>query len=378
VLAALDELRRRWREGTLAARAVGHVTLGDHLERWLAGRRGTLSPKSWQSHERNVRVHISPRIGSLRLCQLSAADLRALYGRLLGPPEGEGDLGPRAVRYVHSTLCQALDQAVDDGAMARNVARQLRSRDLPKLPGAAVRPAEHTLSPDELHRFLGVARGDRLAALWLLASRTGLRRGEVLALRWSALDWETGTLTVARSRAAGQHRAGGTKTLAGLRTIELSVAVRTALRAHRAAQAAERLRAGGTYADNELVFATRWGTPLSPRNLLRRFKQLAARAGLPATVHLHDLRHTAISHQLAAGVALPEVSAAAGHATPAVTTAVYAHWVRRAGATAAERLERFYARQTEAAAGRGAPEEEAPATAPDASAAVARRERIER
>ena len=196
-----------------------------------------------------------------------------------------------------------------------------------------------------------MARADRLAALWLLAARTGLRRGELLALRWSALDWETATLTIASSRAAGQHQAGGTKTLAGLRTIELSAAVLAALRAHRAAQVAERLRAGEVYADHDLLFPTRWGTPLSARNLLRRFKQLAARAGLPETLHLHDLRHTAISHQLAAGVALPEVSAAAGHATPAVTTAVYAHWVRRAGATAAERLERFYARQAQADAG---------------------------
>jgi integrase len=168
----------------------------------------------------------------------------------------------------------------------------------------------------------------------------------MLALRWSALDWESATLTIARSCAAGQHQAGGTKTLAGLRTFELSAAVLSALRDHRKAQATERRRAAAIYADHELIFPTRWGTPLSPRNLLRRFEQLATRAGLPAAVHLHDLRHTAIGHQLAAGVALPEVSAAAGHAPPAVTTAVYAHWVRRAGATAAERLEQFYDRQS--------------------------------
>ena len=136
-----------------------------------------------------------------------------------------------------------------------------------------------------------------------------------------------------------------------------------------AATPCERLRAGQVYADYELMFPTRWGTPLSARNLLRRFKQLAARAGLPETVRLHDLRHTAISHQLAAGVALPEVSAA-GHATPAVTTAVYAHWVRRAGATAAERLERFYARQAQTDAGHIPSKEQATQTAPAASAVV--------
>jgi len=236
------------------------------------------------------------------------------------------------VRYVHSTLCQALDQAVDDGAVPRNVARQLRPRDLPRLPGAASRPAAHALSPGALGRFLEAARTDRLAALWLLVARTGLRRGEALALVWSAVDWRAGTLTVARSRSGGGLQAGGPKTSAGLRTIELSAAVLAALRAHWAAQAQERLRAGRAYAEHELVFAARWGTPLVPRNVLRRFKQLAAHAGLSSAAYVHDLRHTAISHQLAAGVALPEVSAAAGHANPAVTTAVYAYWVRRAGA----------------------------------------------
>ena len=101
---------------------------------------------------------------------------------------------------------------------------------------------------------------------------------------------------------------------------------------------------GPLYADLGLIFCTRYGTPLRTENLLRRFHQLLGHAGLRTTARLHDLRHTAISHQLAAGLSVPEVSASAGHASPAVTTQLYAHAVRRSARSASEQLEAFYRR----------------------------------
>src|SRR5262249_55668891 len=134
----LDELRQRWRQGALPARAAEREPLAAYLERWLEGRRGTLEDKSWRQHERNVRIHLAPpgsALAALRLPGLTAPHLRDLYGRLLAP---RGPLGPRSVRSVHTTIRQALDQAVEDGLLARNVARTLRSSQLPKLPASAI------------------------------------------------------------------------------------------------------------------------------------------------------------------------------------------------------------------------------------------------
>jgi integrase len=254
------------------------------------------------------------------------------------------------VRSVHTTIRQALDQAVEDGLLARNVARTLRSSQLPKLSASATARGERALHPDQLERLLRVAAADRLWALWLLVARTGLRQGEARALRWSDLDWQTATLTVRRNFPAGTSIPKPPKSAAGVRPVLLSARVLEALREHHRQQAADRLRTGPLYADQDLIFCTRYGTPFLSGNVLRRFRQLLARAGFPASIRFHDLRHTAVSHQLAAGVPLTEVSASAGHASTAVTTQLYAHAIRRGGHGSAEQLEAFYDRPAPAAA----------------------------
>jgi integrase len=223
----------------------------------------------------------------------------------------------------------------------------LTSDDLPKLPAGRQQRALH---PDELERLLQAAAADRLGALWLLLARTGLRLGEARALRWSDLDPEAGVLVVQRSLPAGASSPKAPKTAAGLRPVLLSSRLVDVLREHRRLQAEERRRGGARYADRQLVFCTRYGTPLRAENLLRRFRQLLLRAGLPSHYRIHDLRHTAISHQLAAGLSVPEVAASAGHASPAVTTQLYAHAVRRSARSAAEQLEAFYRRRESRAA----------------------------
>jgi integrase len=207
-------------------------------------------------------------------------------------------------------------------------------------------------TPTSWSALLRIAAADRLWALWLLDARTGLRQGEARALRRSDLDWQTATLTVRRNFPAGTSTPKPPKSAAGVRPVLLSARVLEALREHHRRQAAVRLQSGPLYADQDLIFCTRYGTPFLSGNLLRRFRQLLARAGLPVSVRFHDLRHTAVSHQLATGVPLTEVSASAGHASPAVTIQLYAHAIRRGAHRSAEQLEAFYDRpapETEAA-----------------------------
>ena len=340
VLRRLDGLRARHRAGLLPAPAAERQTVEAHLRRWLEGHRSEgLSAKHWRNHEAYVSLYLVPTIGGLRLARLTPQHLRALYGRLLRAPSGTGQLGPRSVRGVHTTIRQALDQAVDDGLLPP----ERRPQGAPAAPGAqgaAPGPADGRRAPV-------LARGRARPAVRPLAPQRlrRLRQGEVRAFLWSDVNWQDGTLTIARNLPSMVQRleeAKLPKTAAGARTIRLSPRLLEALRAHRARQAAERLRAGPAYLEQGLVFCTRYGTVLRGENLLRRFKQLLAHAGVAGRYVFHDLRHTAASGMLAAGVPVSEVAELLGHASTNVTTTIYAHAIRRSGRSAVEQLEAFY------------------------------------
>jgi integrase len=339
---ALDDLRRRHRQGLLASRSAERESVAAHLRRWLAGQRPRLEAHSWRCHSIYIDLHIAPAIGAVPLAKLTAADLRALYADLVRP---RGDLAPKTVREIHGTIRQALQQAVDDGVLPRNVALDVRPPRMPARGGYEV------LSPEQMARFWGRASADRLYALWRLAAQVPTRSGELRGLRWDDLDERRGRLVIRRnlqkSEDAGRRlRVKGPKSAAGVRVIELDDELLGLLRQHRARQAGERLAAGRAWVDHGLVFCSRLGTPLLSGNLLRQFRRLLRLAGVPAHFRVHDLRHTAVSSLLAAGIPLAEVSQLAGHASPAITSALYAHAVPRTRAPATRQVADFY-RQTD-------------------------------
>ncbi len=193
-----------------------------------------------------------------------------------------------------------------------------------------------------------MAAQDHDAALWLLASYVPTRSGELRGLKWADLDLANRVLhlrrSLQRSDDAGRvlrERAGG-KTAANQRVLELSDELLAALRQHRRRQDEVRRAAGRAWVPHDLIFCTRHGTPLLTGALLRRFRALLRAAGLPSHHRVHDLRHTAVQSLLLGGVPLPEVSGAAGHASPAVTSALYAHAVRRVPARLLGALGEFY------------------------------------
>jgi len=163
--------------------------------------------------------------------------------------------------------------------------------------------------------------------VWLLAANTGMRRGELIGLRWSAVDLERGTIAVVRAHAVvryGEVTASEPKTARGRRAIAIDAGTVAALRSHRARQAAERLAVGPGWADTDLVFTRADGTAIHPQRLTAWFEQAARRAGLPA-IRLHDLRHSYATLALGAGVHPKVVSERLGHATVAMTLDVYSH-----------------------------------------------------
>jgi integrase len=310
------------RDGGLVFDA-GNLTIGEYLERWLADTvKGTVRTSTFQRHEQIVRTHLAPAIGRVKLKTLTPAHVRSVHREKL-----EEGLSPATVRKIHSTLHKALSQAVADGLLPRNAADVKAPRPAPE----EMRP----LSENEARTFLDATReaGDRFEALYVLAITTGIRRGEVLGLRWDDADLDRGTLRVGRAlvREGGRHVIGETKTKRGRRRVNLTPRTVAALKAHRRRQLEERMRRSDLYKDQGLIFATSVGTPLNPENLVKRsFKPLLKRAGLPE-IRFHDLRHTCATLLLGRGVHPKIVQELPCHATIAMTLDTYSHYLPSMG-----------------------------------------------
>jgi integrase len=180
---------------------------------------------------------------------------------------------------------------------------------------------------EQATQLLNAAEGDRLAALYKTGLMLGLRPGELLGLFWSDLDFEAGTLRVARTlkRERGQLNIGDPKTSGSRRALTMPAPVLDALRLHRTQQAAEKVTAP-TWENDDLVFTTMIGTPLDPSNLRRGFARITKQAGL-GHWHPHELRHSAASILSASGVPIEQIADILGHAGTRTTSAVYRHLI---------------------------------------------------
>lgn len=302
-------------------------TVADHLTFWLEHHaKPAVSPKTFERYGEIVRHHLSPTLGRHQLRALRADHVQEAWTKALasGRRDGKGGLSARTVVHMHRVLSEALDQAV-------------RSRKLSANPmaGKAVRPPRpeeteiEVLTDDELATLLRGAASHRLYRPTLLAATTGMRRGEVLALRWRDVDLAGASLKVTQSleiTKADGLRFKEPKSRAGRRPIALPAMTVEMLRKHRAAQAERRLQLGPIYSGElDLVFAKDDGQPIDPRSFSKEFGALVARIdGLPA-ITFHGLRHTHITQLLDAGVNPKVVSERAGHATIAITLQVYGH-----------------------------------------------------
>lgn len=299
------------------------VTVGAFLiEEWLPAKRTTVKPTTLASYEMHVRKHIDPRIGGISLLNLGAAQLNAFYGDLLevGLRSGAGGLSPTTVRRIHATLHKAMADAVRWGRLPRN---PTDSADPPQAAKAELA----ILEPDELRVFVESVQRDRLYAAWMLAATTGVRRGEILGLRWADIDLKDMALSVRQIRTVANYQVVTLtpKTDKGARTISLDDRTIAVLRAHRVAQLEEKLLFGSVYQDEgDYVFRREDGAPIHPERFSSWFKQHCRRAELPP-VRFHDIRHSYVTALLRQGVPLKVVSQRVGHASPMVTFAIYQH-----------------------------------------------------
>lgn len=338
--AKLDELRRDLRLGTLAP--SGPTTVGEYLAGWIERHRTRVRPSTWLTAESYVRVYLIPALGKRPLARLTAADVETALATFLrdGRPVQAGDTRSRrpvsavTARHIRATLRRALTDAHKAGLVGRNVAADAAP------PRVEHRPITY-LSARDLGRLLEATADHELGPLYALAATTGLRRGELLGLTWA--DVANGRLTVRRSmgRVKGNGWGlGDVKSAKSRRTIPLPLRARQAVETARTRQMFARKAAGDAWQDRDgLVFTDAVGRPLLPEYVSHRFARDVARTGVPK-IRLHDLRHSAATTLLAAGVPLAVISEWLGHSGISITASAYAAVVPELLTEAASAMDR--------------------------------------
>jgi integrase len=330
--AARDEARIRARRGEYVNRSVS--TVADYLAEWVEAHASTVKPKTLAGYRHDIDHYIVPRIGRMRLQSLRPAVISKLYRDLAEHGGRDGrPLSGWTISHIHRTLSKALADAVNvEQLLAVNPAERS------KLPRDNRIEPTRVWTAEQLHTFLAAAHSHRLHAFYRLAAYTGARRGELLYLRWHAVDLDAAEVTFGGSTAVvRRQRIEGTTKGGRSRVISIDRDTVTILREHLRRQADERQAAGSAWTDNGgLVFVTKWGEPLYPDTATALMTKLINAYNRSVTepsralphARLHDLRHLHATTLLLAGVPVHIVAARLGHTDPAVTLRVYSHVLR--------------------------------------------------
>lgn len=302
--------------------------LGPFLRGWLeTAVKPRVRETTFKSYQQQIRVHILPRLGNVRLSNLTPAEIQKAYNDM-----GE-EVSPRTIRYVHSVLKNALDQAVKWKKVTQNPAEYV---DLPRQQRKEIR----VLSTIEVKRFLQEANSSRFYVFFSLLVSTGIRPGEARGLKWDDIDFENARLKIRRSMSVN-GKLEEPKTASSKRSIPLSNRVIEELKDHRDLQDKEK-SIEGRYEDNNLVFANQIGGPIHYRNLIRRyFKPTLKKAGLPENIRLYDLRHTCATLLLSDGENIKVVSERLGHSNISLTLNTYTHVLPNMQEKATKRMEKL-------------------------------------
>ena len=305
-------------------------TVGSWLEVWMENyAKIKLRPSTFKTSQGFLKNHIKPQIGSIPLAALTSLDLQRFYKHLLDggrvdrieakkKPKG---LAPKTVRNIHQMIGSAYNLAIEQKLVTRNPTQ-----------GCALLKVEHkemkTLTSDQLDAFFQEAKDSGVFALYYIDLTTGLRRGELLGLKWSDIDLEKGDLRVQRQigRIDGKIIEMPLKTKNAYRTLPLSADAIDVLMQQR--------RKTG---NSEWVFPSPTGGPMSPDSVLHMLHRVLKRAGLPK-VRFHDLRHTFATMALQNGVDVNTVSSMLGHYSAGFTLDTYAHVTTDAQLKAAQTM----------------------------------------
>jgi integrase len=297
-------------------------------DEWLPWLASQVEPTTHTMYELHARRYLIPRLGGVRLQQLDAPQLNAVYGW----QATELGLAASTIQKTQATAHRALRDALKWGRVPRNAADDAD-------PPAVSTPEMTTWTGEQVRGFLASLEDDRLHALWHLLFMTGLRRGEALGLRWADVDLDGATLQVRQTllETKGGLGIGKPKTKRARRQVALDAGTVEALRSWAGIQTLERAAWDEAWVDTGLAFTREDGTALTPGQVSRQFDRRVRASGLPR-IRLHDARHTHATLALQAGVHPKVVSERLGHASIAITLDTYSHAVPAMQAEAAEQI----------------------------------------
>ncbi len=324
---------RKLEEAKFRTLATGKdQTVKQFLEYWLEDvQKPTVRPNTYTSNHSIVHKHLVPGIGHIKLQKLTAAQLQSFYAKKLK----EGSSASH-VSMFNAVLHKALAHAKRIKLVGMNVSEDV---DLPAAPSREIQP----LTPEQARTLLEGVKGHALEALLTLAVTTGMRRGEILGLRWSDIDFEKGVLHVQRTLSYIAHYGfveGQPKTPKSRRDILLPPFVLGVLEHHRTIQVEQRSSIGSLWVDRNLVFCDKSGGFIVPQTLLDQFSKALKNSGLPHT-RFHDLRHSAATLLLSMGVPDKVVQELLGHTTNAQTNK-YTHVLPSMQKDAMEKMNDFF------------------------------------
>jgi integrase len=291
-------------------------TVGELLNVWLElVVAPKVSPKTLENYEGTIRNHLIQGLGATKVQKVTAAQLDIFYGE-----RRKAGCSEAVLEKCHQRIHQALDYACRLGTVSRNAA------DMATAPHAAHREMA-TWSLEQAHHFIAMADHSAYGPIWHLALGTGMRRGEVLGVRWQDIDLDKGTLRVHQtviSLKTGPYTKPSAKTPSGRRVVGIPHYVVRKLEEHKAQQIDQRSKHIAVWTETNLVFTTSVGTCIDPSNLPRDYDRIVKLANVPR-IRVHDLRHTYTALALEQGANLISISRQLGHARPSTTSDMYGH-----------------------------------------------------
>lgn len=311
------------------------MTVGQWLSAWLAEYTGDVKPYTKRAYATNIKNHIVPALGALRLEKLTPLQVQKFYNECMREPKS---LKPKTVKNIHGVLHSALKQAVMNGLIRSN---PTESCTIPRIERMEIKPFDDAAEKS----FLQAIEGDKYERLFVVDLYTGMRKGEILGLRWSDVDFDQGTITIARQLQVEPFK-GGRYYLAPLkndkeRIITPAPYVMQILREQRRHQNEARLLAGSAWDEGEipgLVFTNEIGKHLCHQTIGTRYKKLVTAAGLP-DARFHDLRHSYAVASIRAGDDIKTVQSNLGHHSAAFTLDTYAHATAQMKKESADRMQ---------------------------------------
>lgn len=331
-----------------------NMTLREYLDEWEENTlKSRVRPKTYKSYKQLIELYIKPHLGNFKIKDINPLLIQNMYAAMITK-----GLSPRTVRYTHTVLKNALNQAIKWQIIKTNPCDNV---DLPK----QARKEMKVLTPEQAKKFLEACAYNRFGVLFELLLTSGMRPEEALGLKWEDVDFKNNRIHIKRvlTRTKEGWNLEEPKTSKSRRTIPLPKEVMKNLKEHKRNQAEEKLKAKETlnydkdnekfkveelkeklndpkiYVDYEFVFATQNGSPLEERNVSRYFKDILKKENLP-DIRLYDLRHTCATLLLAAGENPKVVSERLGHASITLTLDTYSHVLPDMQKQATDKLEK--------------------------------------